>query len=164
MSNLLEKMKFFFGFEEEISSHSHKEDRKEQIKSDPLKQPMIRSFRGALINNNQNINNKFSLAEIKVIEPKIYEDSLTISTYLRENKPVVVNLKYLDKVASKRLIDFVCGTAYAINGHMMKIGDSVFLFSPEHIHIVDSEEEKSTLEQGLEQEEKELFFKKAAFN
>lgn len=158
MGNFIEKAKIFFGFEED-QMELPSEEKKEVNKSEVIKSPIIKGFRGTLINN-QNTN-KFALTEIKVMEPRIYEDSLTISTYLRENRPVVVNLKYLDKIASKRLIDFVCGTAYAINGHMMKIGESVFLFSPEHILIVDNEE-KSALEQGLQEEEKELFFKKAA--
>lgn len=164
MGNFLEKAKIFFGFEEEMTSTNTEERKEAPHKSDPIKQPLIKSsFRGTLINN-QN-SHKFSMSEICVVEPRIYEDSLTISTHLRENKPVIVSLKYLDKLASKRLIDFVCGTAYAINGHMMKIGESVFLFSPENIQIADSEsEDKTTLEEGLAQEEKELFFKKAAFN
>jgi len=166
MSIWLDKAKIFFGFEEETAQIQPlpKEERKEPVRVEPppIRNPIVKSFRGALINH-QNAH-KFTLSEIKVIEPRIYEDSLTISTYLRENKPVVVNLKYLDKVASKRLIDFVCGTAYAINGHMMKIGESVFLFSPEHIQIMDSyQEERTPLEQGIDQEEKEIFFKKAAF-
>ena len=103
----------------------------------------------------------FASSEIKVLEPKIYEDSLNIAAYLRANKPVVVNLKYLYKQAGKRLIDFICGTAYAINGHMMKIGDHIFLFTPANVNI-DNSEEKTSFEQGVEESEKEMFFKQAA--
>ena len=103
----------------------------------------------------------FASSEIKVKEPKVYEDSLSIATYLRENKPVIVNLKYLDADAGKRLIDFICGTAYAINGHMMKIGENIFLFTPSNVCIVHNEE-KSALDQGLETEEKEVFFRKVS--
>lgn len=98
--------------------------------------------------------------KINVVEPKIYEDSLGIATDLRENSPVIVSLKYLDQETGKRLIDFVCGTAYAINGNMMKIGENIFLFTPPCVTIVDSND-KTTFEQGVEQEEKEVFFKKA---
>ena len=69
----------------------------------------------------------------------------------------------MDGTAGKRLIDFVCGTAYAINGHMMKIGENIFLFTPANVLIVDSGE-KTMFEQGVEQEEKEVFFKKVAEN
>ena len=152
MSSFVDKMKIFFGFEEE------EELEKPAIKKEPeVKSTTVRGFKGAVIHGH---HSHLALEEIKIEEPRIYEDSLNIATHLRENKPVIVNLKYLDNTAGKRLIDFVCGTAYAINGHMMKIGENIFLFTPEHVLIVDSEE-KSTFEQGLEQEEKEVFFKRA---
>jgi FtsZ-interacting cell division protein YlmF len=82
-------------------------------------------------------------AEVMVYEPKIYEDSLNISTNLRAGCPVIVNLKHLDPGEGTRLIDFVCGTAYAIDGHMMKIGESIFLFTPSTIAITAAEERAS---------------------
>ncbi|MFA4906445.1 MAG: cell division protein SepF, partial [Candidatus Margulisiibacteriota bacterium] len=55
-----------------------------------------------------------------------------------------------------RLIDFVCGTAYAIDGHMMKIGETIFLFAPSNIAIT-SAEERSSLGEEIEIR-KESFF------
>ena len=150
--SFLEKAKDFFGLVDELPEQESVEDNQESS-------PVIRNFSGSLVNS---LNaKKFMASEIKVIEPRIYEDSLNIAMFLRENIPVIINLKYLDGPASKRLIDFICGTAYAINGHMMKIGENIFLFTPANVQIVESSE-KTTFEQGLEQEEKEVFFKKAA--
>ena len=97
--------------------------------------------------------------EIIFYEPKIYEDSLNISTHLRFGSPVIINLKYLEPAEGTRLIDFVCGTAYAIDGHMMKIGELIFLFAPSNISITNAEE-RATLGEKLENEEdkKETFF------
>ena len=98
-------------------------------------------------------------SEIMFYEPKVYEDSLNISTNLRSGSPVIVNLKHLDPAEGTRLIDFVCGTAYAIDGHMMKIGESIFLFTPGTISIISSEE-RSSLGEDLEVERsrRETFF------
>ena len=97
--------------------------------------------------------------EVVFYEPKVYEDSLNISTHLRTGSPVVINLKHLDPTEGTRLIDFVCGTAYAIDGHMMKIGETIFLFTPNSIAI-NSAEEKASLgeELAFEQEKRESFF------
>ncbi len=154
----INKLKTFFGFVEEDEIRGSVET---QNFASPQQTPapVMKSFKGTLIHSNT--SNQIAIAEIKVEEPRIYEDSLNIATHLRENKPVIVNLKYLDAVNSKRLIDFVCGTAYAINGHMMKVGENIFLFTPAHVLIVDSAE-KSTLQQGMEQDEKQVFFKRAA--
>ncbi len=81
--------------------------------------------------------------EIIIYEPKVYEDSLAISANLRSGSPVLVNLKHLEPQEGTRLIDFVCGTAYAIDGHMIKIGDTIFLFTPGSIKVVDAEEKVS---------------------
>ena len=97
--------------------------------------------------------------DVMGFEPKVYEDSLNISTNLRSGSPVIVNLKHLDPAEGTRLIDFVCGTAYAIDGHMMKIGESIFLFTPSSIAIT-SAEDRSSLGEELETEKgrREVFF------
>jgi cell division inhibitor SepF len=98
-------------------------------------------------------------SEIVFYEPKIYEDSLNISTSLRNGSPALVNLKHLDPAEGTRLIDFVCGTAYAIDGHMMKIGETIFLFTPANIAIISAEERTSLGEDiGAGRETKDSFF------
>ncbi|MEE8638105.1 MAG: cell division protein SepF [Candidatus Margulisiibacteriota bacterium] len=97
--------------------------------------------------------------DVMFYEPKVYEDSLNISTHLRSGSPVVINLKHLDPTEGTRLIDFVCGTAYAIDGHMMKIGETIFLFTPNSIAITSAEEKTSLGEElAFEQEKRESFF------
>ncbi|MAH80546.1 MAG: hypothetical protein CMP39_02540 [Rickettsiales bacterium] len=152
MKNTFEKIKHYFGFSEDLPFE-------EPEKIEEAKSPKIKPFKGSLIDSQS--SRPFASSEIKIEEPRVYEDSLSIATHLRENKPVIVNLKYLDKLAGKRLIDFICGTAYAINGHMMKIGENIFLFTPAKVLIANSEE-KSQLEEGMAQDEKEVFFKQAS--
>lgn len=183
MSSFFENLKTFFGFnEEEVMAASTNKSAAEQNASRSQRpaapqsgngypqrmspQPQIKGFRGALVQT----NTQLPLTEIKIEEPRVYEDSLTIALHLREGKPVIVNLKFLDNPSGKRLIDFVCGTAYAISGHMLKIGENIFLFTPQNIEIVNSQEEKARMEQvqqqnqfGLEHEEREIFFKKANY-
>jgi cell division inhibitor SepF len=106
-----------------------------------------------------NRNNNSSEYEIILHEPKVYEDSLNISTQLRGGSPVIINLKHLDPTEGTRLIDFVCGTAYAIDGHMINIGESIFLFTPSNIVISDVED-PSSIESNMPGEGKSLFSRK----
>jgi cell division inhibitor SepF len=78
--------------------------------------------------------------EISIYEPKAYENSIEISARLRSGHPVIVNLKYLDSTEGTRLVDFICGTAFAIDGHMMRISDTIFLLSPTNVSIADYSE------------------------
>ncbi len=143
-----QKMKDFFGFSEE-------EEFENESRPIPPQPTPIRAGKPLI---SVSTTRSFPSAEIKVEEPRIYEDSLQIATHLRENKPVIINLKHLDTQSGKRLIDFVCGTAYAINGHMMKIGENIFLFTPASVLIESGE--KSALERGINQEERETFFRR----
>jgi len=144
--------KVFFGFEEE--EDSIEESTRPPIDR-PASTPSAQAFKAKLVQGKN--PHSFPASEIKIEEPRIYEDSLNISSYLRENKPCIVNLKYLDSDAGKRLIDFVCGTAYAINGHMMKIGENIFLFTPANINITENQQERSTFETGVQENAKATF-------
>ncbi len=153
MSEIWHNTKIFFGF----TANPH--DREEKVLQVAARKPTVPGLRGSLVSLPH--NKPVSAGEVVVMEPRMYEDSLNIASYVREGKPVIVNLKYLDTKNGLRLIDFVCGTTYAINGHMQRIADNIFLFTPENILIHDADE-RSNLEKGIENAEKEVFFKRQA--
>jgi len=142
VSNILRRAKEFIGLEEEQeeSSSGHQLDM------------------GSVLRGRKETKSEGDY-EIKFYEPKVYEDSLNISTNLRAGSPVIINLKHLDPAEGTRLIDFVCGTAYAIDGHMMKIGESIFLFAPSSIAITSAEERASLGEElEIDRAKRDTFF------
>ena len=154
MSSITNEIKKFFGFiEENENDNAIKNDCYNLAAPSASKKS---SFKGNIINSKKT----FNYSEIKVSEPRVYEDSINIASYLRESKPVIINLKFLDADAGKRLIDFICGTAYAINGHMLKIGENIFLFTPSSV-LISNSEDQTQLEKGIEDTDKEIFFQKA---
>ncbi len=82
--------------------------------------------------------------EVVVSEPRSYEDSMSIVKHLKERKTVVLNLHLLDKEQALRIVDFLCGATHALNGSQQKIGDSVFIFTPENVSL-SAESQKSKL-------------------
>lgn len=141
VESLLKRAKAFIGLEEDEGTIE--EVSREEINVEAALRPK------------KGKNSNSSETEIVIHEPKVYEDSLTISTQLRAGSPVIINLRHLDPTEGTRLIDFVCGTAYAIDGHMIKIGESIFLFTPSNIIISDVEER--SIEESIIAEEKPLF-------
>jgi cell division inhibitor SepF len=95
---------------------------------------------------------KTAPAEIRIACPKVYEDSINIATHLQQHRAVIVNLQSLDPSTSKRLIDFLCGTAYAMNGNMKKINDYLFIFSPQQI-LIEMAENISDIEKATQEYE-----------
>ena len=86
--------------------------------------------------------NKYRGFEVMVCEPRSYEDSIGLVKHLKERKTVVLNLHLLDREQSLRIVDFLCGATHALSGNQQKIGDSVFIFTPENIAL-SAESQKS---------------------
>ncbi|MFZ3101115.1 MAG: cell division protein SepF [Desulfitobacteriaceae bacterium] len=72
---------------------------------------------------------------VVVFEPKSFEDSQGIADQLRNRRPVIVNLENAEKTLAKRVVDFISGTTYALNGNMQKVGNGIFLFVPNNVDI-----------------------------
>ena len=77
-----------------------------------------------------------------VIEPKSFDDAQQVANCLREKRPVVINFENTDADAAKRIIDFISGTTYALNGEIKKVGRNVFRCAPSNVNVTYTEEEK----------------------
>ena len=88
--------------------------------------------------------------EIRISFPKVYEDSINIAAHLQNNRAVLVSLQYLDPSTSKRLIDFLCGTTYAMNGNMKKISDQLFIFAAKNT-LIEMAEDISDIEKATQE-------------
>ena len=64
------------------------------------------------------------------MEPRSFEEMPQAIQALRERKSVVLNLTIMDPDQAQRAVDFVAGGTYAIDGHQERIGESIFLFTP----------------------------------
>lgn len=73
--------------------------------------------------------------EVRIIEPRSFGDTTQIVKQLLDQKTVVLNLHLLDKEQSQRTIDFVCGAAFALGGSPQKVGDTVFVFTPNSVQL-----------------------------
>jgi cell division inhibitor SepF len=72
---------------------------------------------------------------LMLFEPRHYSDAQDIADNLRHRRPVVVNLQRIEKDQAKRIIDFLSGTVYALNGDIQKVGDHIFVCTPDHVDI-----------------------------
>ena len=70
-----------------------------------------------------------------LVEPRAYSESQEIADHLKARNSVVVNFKRVTTDQAKRIIDFLSGTMYAINGDLQKIGDGIYLCTPKNIDV-----------------------------
>ena len=75
------------------------------------------------------------ISEVVVMEPRTFEEMPQAIRALRERKSVVLNLTIMDPDQAQRAVDFVAGGTYAIDGHQERIGESIFLFTPNCVQV-----------------------------
>lgn len=83
-----------------------------------------------------------------ISQPTTFEQSEEICNFLKEKKSVIVNLEYVNKEVARRIVDFISGGVYALDGHIQKISNSIFLVAPVNYEITNEmarEEIKSKL-------------------
>lgn len=127
MPKFMDKVIEFMGFgDEEPESELERVEEKEVNRED------VRVNR-----RNAQVLSIHSQKQIRVVvfEPKAFEDSQNIADQLKNRRPVIVNLENADKILAKRVVDFISGATYALNGNMQKVGNGIFLFVPNNVDI-----------------------------
>ncbi len=83
-----------------------------------------------------------------ISQPTTFEQSDEICSFLKERKSVIVNLEYVNKDVARRIVDFISGGVYALDGYIQKVSNSIFLVAPSNYEITNEmarEEIKSKL-------------------
>jgi len=87
-----------------------------------------------------------------LLEPRAFSEAQNIVDYLKGRDTVVVNLKRVTPEIAKRVVDFLSGSVYAIGGDLQKLGNGIFLCTPNNVpvegKISDGEKTKKEKEQN----------------
>jgi cell division inhibitor SepF len=77
--------------------------------------------------------------QIKMVisQPTSFEQSESICDLLKEKKSVIVNLEYVNKDVARRIIDVISGAVHALDGHIQKVSNSIFLIAPYNYDITN---------------------------
>lgn len=73
--------------------------------------------------------------EVHIVKPSSFEDSQQVCDILLEGRAVVVNLEGFDADDAQRIMDFISGCIFAINGKLHRISKYIFIFSPDNVDI-----------------------------
>jgi cell division inhibitor SepF len=75
------------------------------------------------------------VSEMILIEPRSFEEMPQVIDALRHRKSVILNMTLIRQEEAQRSVDFVAGGTYAIDGHYERIGDNIFLFTPNCVQV-----------------------------
>lgn len=68
-------------------------------------------------------------------EPRVYAEAQELADYLKDYRSVVVNLQRINHDQATRIVDFLSGTVYALGGDIQRIGNNIFLCTPENVEV-----------------------------
>lgn len=75
-------------------------------------------------------------SKIVILKPKCFSNSTAVADELKKRRPVVIDVGSLDPDEARRVIDFIAGTVYGVNGSMQKVSGGIFIAAPSQIDIM----------------------------
>ena len=117
--------------EEEPSYYS----RPEPVRSAPAAEPQPMSVQPRRNNRVVNINATTKLAVV-LVKADQFNNVADIADHLKNKMTLVLNLETTDKETSKRMLDFMSGVTYAIEGKIKRVASDTYLITPLDVEIV----------------------------
>jgi len=74
---------------------------------------------------------------VVLARPKNMEDATAVAERVKDRVPIVMNLEGVDESVARRVVDFVGGVVFALDGELRKAGRAVYLCSPVDIPVED---------------------------
>lgn len=91
-------------------------------------------------NNNKVVNmpqTQSQAIQMVISQPTNFEQSEEICRFLKDKKSIIVNLEYVNKDVARRIVDFISGGVYALDGYIQKVSNSIFLVAPSNYEITN---------------------------
>ncbi len=93
----------------------------------------------AVNSSTQSANNSAKIdSHIALFVPKVFSDAKTIVNQLLLHEAVIVNFSAIDETQSSKIVDFVAGAIYAVEGSIEKISDEIWLIAPNNYAVSGS--------------------------
>lgn len=87
------------------------------------------SFSGKVLSMNAN------KPSVVLFRPTGFNDASQAADDLRDKKAIIVNMENVDRNVARRVVDFLSGCAYALDGKVKKIAQATYLFCPNSMEV-----------------------------
>lgn len=91
--------------------------------------------------------------ELKVVKPDKFENVPQIADHLLNRRTVVLNLEATNKETARRLIDFLSGVAYSIDGQIKRVANNTYVITPSNVDISGDQMKKTAAAAPAEETE-----------
>ena len=118
--------------EEEYEEEAYENEEEEVVENKGNFWDNIRPNKSKVVNMPQT-----EQVKMVITQPTTFEQSETIIDLLKEKKSVIVNLEYVNKDVARRIVDVISGAVKALDGHIQKVSNSIFLIAPYNYEIAN---------------------------
>lgn len=144
-SNFFNKVLYFMGIGDNIE-----EEHEEQEIAATSTKPQIESVSSVKKNNVVNLHSASLPMKVVVIEPTSYDEVQDICNNLKSKKPIIINFENIDKDVARRMVDFISGAVFALDGTIQKVSNGIVVVAPSNVDILGN------LKNGLGKEDFDL--------
>ena len=74
--------------------------------------------------------------EVVLFHARAFDDAAKAADELVKRRAVILNMENVDKAMTRRVVDFLSGCVYALNGKVKKVAQATYLFCPHNMDIV----------------------------
>ncbi|MBQ7574558.1 MAG: cell division protein SepF [Clostridia bacterium] len=74
-------------------------------------------------------------SKVRIIKPNSFDESAKIADETKANRLVIFDVTSLDADEARRIVDFIAGAVYALNGNVRRVSGGIFVAAPSHIDI-----------------------------
>ena len=96
----------------------------------PAAAPASSGFGGQVLNMNS------GKQEVVLFHAKTFDDAAKAADELRKKKAIILNMENVDKSLTRRVVDFLSGSVYALDGRVKKVAQSTYLFCPHNMDVI----------------------------
>lgn len=94
-------------------------------------------------------SNSQSNQQVVIMKPECYEDAQGICDNIRAKRPVVVNLERVEYPVAQRIMDFLSGTCYSLDGSIQRVSSNIFIIAPVNFDISSDTREEPKLNKSV---------------
>ncbi|MBR5047558.1 MAG: cell division protein SepF [Eubacterium sp.] len=133
------------GYDEELEEEFDEEEEEEFVEKPAHKKPIFSFHRkpkdvpedyeeedGRVVP----FHNKLEEGEtVRVIKPQEFNEAQIVADFLKDGKTIVVNLEGIEISQAQRIIDFIGGASFAVDGSLKAISNNIFIVAPGNIEV-----------------------------
>lgn len=129
--SFINSVKNFIGIETEDDYYDDEYyDEEDDIEEEPPRSRSARRTPSKVVPINPG-----SSSRVRIMKPTEFEDSTSITDEIKSGRLVIFNVSDLDPSEARRVVDFVSGAAYGVNGNVRRVSGGIFVAAPRNIDI-----------------------------